>query len=336
MWRIWPLWLLLAAASCDGCDESALDASHLDGGPIPGGLTAEQAKQVVARVGERTITLGDFAAALERMNQFDRLRYQTPQRRRDLLQELIDVELLAEEARRRGLHQKPEVEEAIRQILQEPYLAHARRELPTPAEIPMAEVKAYYEANKEKLTEPERRRVAAIVMDDRAAAEEVLAQARKADGEGWGKLFHTHSLTRPKVRSPRSPADLAGDLGIVGTPGDPKNESTRVPPAVQKAIFELEKVGEVHGELIAAEGKLYIVRLSGRSPAHTRTFEEAERTIRVELLKERQKALEDKLAADLRKRYPVEIDEAALKGIEIPKEALDYEPSWEGGAKGTR
>jgi peptidyl-prolyl cis-trans isomerase C len=326
--RLWPL-LLIFAAACDGCDDGAIDASHLDAGAPPGGLTHEQAKQVVAKVGDRTITLGDFAATLERMNQFDRLRYQTKERRRELLQELIDLELLAEEARRRGLDKKPEVQEAIRQTLEEAYLAKARLALPTAAEIPAAEVKAYYDANADKFTEPERRRAAAIVMIDREAAEAVLEKAKKGDGEAWGKLYHEHSIDRPKERNPRAPADLAGDLGIVGPVGNARYASDRVPEAVQKALFELTAVGDVHGELIEHDGKLYILRLSGMSKGHTRSLEEADRVIRQALLEKRQEELETKLLDDLRKRYPVEIDEEALKAVEIPKEAIDYVPSWE-------
>src|SRR5690606_26343686 len=123
-----------------------------------------------------------------------------------------DLELLAEEARRRGLDKKPEVQEAIRQTLEEAYLAKARLALPAPAEIPAAEVKAYYDEHRDAFVEPERRRVSAIVMTNRAEAEKVLEEAKKASGEAWGELYHRHSLDRPAERNLRAPADLAGDL----------------------------------------------------------------------------------------------------------------------------
>ena len=52
-------------------------------------LSPEQATRTLAKVGDRVITLGDFAATLERMDQFDRLRYQTKERRKELLDEII-------------------------------------------------------------------------------------------------------------------------------------------------------------------------------------------------------------------------------------------------------
>ena len=82
---------------CEGCSHSRDPAG---GGADAGqaGLSSAQAAQVLARVGTRTITLGDFAAALERMDPFERIRYQTDDRRQALLDEMIIVELMAREA----------------------------------------------------------------------------------------------------------------------------------------------------------------------------------------------------------------------------------------------
>src|SRR5205814_61853 len=160
-----------------------------DAGAPPAGLTPEQAARVVARVGDQNITLGDYAAALERMDPFDRLRYQTPERRRELLKELVDLELLSMEAKRRGLDKKPVAQEAIRQILRDALLDETHKSLPTPTEIPAAEVHAYYDAHIDDFREPERRRISAIIMSDEAKATEVLAKLT-ADGSAnqWGTL----------------------------------------------------------------------------------------------------------------------------------------------------
>lgn len=173
-----PMILAITAALFVGCNEPAVTPPAApDAGPAAAGLTAEQAARVVAKVGDRVLTLGDFAATLERMDQFDRLRYQTKERRRELLEEMINVELLAAEARRLGLDKQPETQDAVRQILRDAMVAKARKGLPAPGDIPAADVRAYYEANKDKFDEPERRRVAAIVFTDKKTAEKVLEDA---------------------------------------------------------------------------------------------------------------------------------------------------------------
>ena len=81
----------LGGPGCDGCSSSERSAVGADAGAAR--LTPEQAGQVLARVGDRVITLGDYAAALERMDPFERMRYQTEDRRQALLDEMINVEL---------------------------------------------------------------------------------------------------------------------------------------------------------------------------------------------------------------------------------------------------
>jgi len=322
----------IVALGAAACDDEALAPAPADAGPPPGGLTKEQAASVVAKVGDKTITLGDFAAVLERMNQFDRLRYQTRERRRELLSEIVDMELLAQEAKRRGLDKKPEVREAVRQILREAMIAEARKGVPPPAAIPQAEIQKYYDEHKAEFREPERRRVAVIVMEDEEEARKVLEQAQKLDsGEAWGKLHDAHSVDKPSLDDPNAPPDLAGDRGIVGPPGDSKGSSEAVPEPVRRAVFNLAEVGDVFSALVPYESKFFIVRLSGKSEGHTRSVEEADRSIRVAILQQKIAAREAEVEAELKKRFPVRIDDEALEAVVLPKKLEGYKPFWEEG-----
>ena len=321
-WFVPALFALLAS----GCDDAAIQQAPAAGAsaqPV-GGLSADQASRVVAKVGERSITLGDFARTLDRMDPFDRLRYQTKERRRELLGEMIDVELLAQEARRRGIDKRPEVQDALRQLYRDALLQKLRDTLPPPAGIPAEEVKAYYEAHSEKYNEPERRRVSAIVMTSKADAEKVRGLAAKTkNATEWGQLFLEHSITAPKTKRPNDPVDLAGDLGIVGPPGDPKGGNTKVPEAAREAAFKLPAVGAVADSVVEAEGKFFVVRLSGMTAGHKRTLQEADRSIRVAILQQKLQDMEVKLDEELRAKFPVEIDDKALSQIKLPAAFVD-------------
>ncbi|WP_437568777.1 peptidylprolyl isomerase [Sorangium sp. So ce542] len=315
-----PLLAISLAALVSSCDEPALQVPADAGEPVLG-LSAEQSARVLAKVGERVITLGDFGRTLERMDQFDRLRYQTKERRRELLSEIIDAELLALEAKRRGLDKEAAVEDAIRQILREAMIAQARKGLPAPADIPASEVRAYYEANADKFSEPERRRVSAIVVGDRALGEKVLKEAQKAaSSSAWGELFLKHSQSAPKDKSKAPPLDLAGELGIVSPPGDPRGAHPQVPEPVRAAVFRIASVGAVSDELVEADGRFYIVRLSGLTGGHRRALAEAERSIRVALLQQKMQEQERALEDELRKKFPVEINDAALSSVKLPQQ----------------
>ena len=310
---------LVASLVAFGCNERALDrAKRGDAGPPPAGLTAEQASLVVAKVGDRTITLGDYAATLERMDQFDRLRYQSPERRRELLEEIIDVQLLADDARQKKLDEQPETQQAIRQVLRDALLMQARQGLPAPADIPDNEVRAYFDAHREDFREPERRRVAHILLKDKETAAKVLALAKKATPREWGLLFQKHSLDAPKKGQPAPPLELAGDLGIVGPEGDSRGENARVSAAVRSAAFEIGAVGDVLGRVVEDDSGFHVVRLVGKTDPHDRSLADADRSIRVAILQAKIAERESALEAELRKQFPVTIDEQALAKVEVP------------------
>ncbi len=280
---------------------------------------------MLAHVGEHTITLGDYSAALEHMSRFDRIRYQAPERRRELLDELIDVVLLADEAREKGYDKDPIVEQEIREVLRDAYFAKARESAPTPAEIPEPEVRAYYEAHQGDFHDPERRRVSAIVLPSAAAAGPVLDAAKVATPTQWGELVKTKSID-PDARV-NVPADLAGDFGFTSPPGDDRGSSARIPAEVRVAVFEAHAVGDVVPRVVASGGKYYVVKFASKSDAHDRSLADAERTIRVKLAQDALVAKESAMIDELRKQYPVQIDEAALArvaaGVSVDAGATD-------------
>lgn len=306
---------LLAACSKDEAPPPAGTASAQ---VAPGELSAQLAAKVLARVGSRSITLGDYAAALERMDQFERLRYQTAERRKQLLDELIDTELLAREAERRGLDKLPETQELTRQLLREEVLRRQSHDLPKLEELPMAQLREYYDSHKSEFAEPERRRVGHIVLKDRQQAEKVLAQAIKASPEQWGQLVKSNSVA---AASSDAPLELSGDLGLVSAPGQERGENVNVPEPLRAAVFQLQTVGDVYDKLVEHDGSWHVVRLMGLSAARDRSFTEAERTIRVHLLRQLVEKSEDELLDKLRASIPVSVNEAALAQVETPAKA---------------
>ena len=317
------LFLQLALlTSLAGCNEKALSRAGDDGGDDGGAhrtstsLTAEQAGKVLAKIGDHTVTLGDYVAALEHMDQFDRLRYQSPERRKELLNEMINVELLAGEATAKGYDKDPMAQQELRAILRDAMLQQARKGAETPAEIPEADVRAYYEAHKGDYRDPERRRFSVIVAKDEAAAGALIDQAKKGlTASQWGELVRTRSLD-PQAKA-NVPVDLAGDVGMVSPPGDPRGENGRIPEEVRAAGFEIPSVNDVLPRPVKAGGRVYVVRLTQRVEAQDRALAEAERAIRVKLSQERLRAREDDLLAQLKTQYPVQIDEAALATVKV-------------------
>ncbi|HLK39124.1 MAG TPA: peptidylprolyl isomerase [Polyangiaceae bacterium] len=316
--RVLALGLALGA----GCKTPS--SSGGDVGSTPS--TPDASSEVLARVGDRSITLGDYLAALEHMDQFDRMRYAAPERRRELLGEMIDVMLLADEARAKGYDKEPLTQQEIREVLRDAMLRRARAGAPAPADIPATDVRAYYDAHREDFRDPERRRISAVVTASEAVAAGVLDAAGRATAAQWGELVRAKS-TEPEA-TPQPPVDLAGDLGFITPPGAPaastaalgagaRGVNVRVPDEVRAAAFEIAKVGDVLPRVVKGGLKYYVVKLTSRSEARERTFEDAERTIRVKLAQEAIAAREGALLDELRKKYPVQVDPAALGQVRV-------------------
>src|SRR5260370_23975529 len=297
----------LAGVLGSGCKGGA-PPSQADAG-TPGALGSDLSAQVLARVGDRTITLGDYVAALEHMDEFDRMRYQAPERRKELLGEMIDVMLLADEAREQGYDKDPATQQEIREIVRDAVLKKARASAPAPNDIPEGEVRGYFEAHNADFHDPERRRMSAIVLASEPAANAVLDALKKGPGS-WGELVRSRSIDSKAKAA--VPPELAGDLGFVSPPGDPRGVNRRVPEDVRAAVFTVANVGDLLPRAVQANRKYYVVKLAGKTEPQNRTLEDAERSIRVKLAQGKAHEKELALIEQLRQRHPVQNDDAAL------------------------
>jgi DNA-directed RNA polymerase subunit F len=316
--------LFACSAACHGSGEVAADAGAHH---TTADLTAEQAAQVLAKVGDTTITLGDFAAALEHMDQFDRLRYQSTERRKELLDEMINIKLLAAEARDKGYDKDPRTQEELRAVLRDAMLKEARKGAPMPAEIPADEVKAYYDSHRGEFRDPERRRVSAIVLPTAAAAQAVLDQVKGGvTAEQWGNLVRTKSIDVGAKAN--VPVDLAGDLGMCSPPGEARGDNPRISEPVRVAAFGIAKVGDVASQVTSAYGRYYVIRLTVKTDPQDRSFKESERSIRVELSQAKLHEKEDELLSQLRTKFPVRVDDAVMATVkvDVPDGGFPAEP----------
>lgn len=357
MWR-WVMGTLVAVGTlpaCDGCSNGASGASIAADAGAGGRLTPEQANQVLAKVGSRSITLGDFAAALERMDPFERMRYQTKDRRQALLDEMINVELLAREAERRGLDRRPETIELVRQFQRDELLARLRASLPRPSDLPAADVSRYYQEHRAEFVEPEQRQGAEIVLNDLELARKVLSEAAAGSPDRWRELVQKYAAVSPGASSAapsvasagtplaadktaaRPPIDVPGDLGFLAREPDTATDARPapsqagavpvaprptpatgddVPPAVREALFRIAPPSGVYPEPVAVDGRYHVVRLVSLREARQRSLAEVDTLIRLRMIERRQDDAKRALLDELRRQTAVKVDEAALERVE--------------------
>jgi peptidyl-prolyl cis-trans isomerase C len=303
--------LALAVASCQ---EKAEEPAATEAQWPQNGLTEAQANEVLAKVGDRTITVGELADRLASQSPYLRARFESPERRKEFLDNLIRFELLVYEAKRRGYADRPEIVRARRNAMIQQLVKKEVDEPLESQEITDEEVKAVYEANPLEFDRPAQVRASDIFSVDRSRAKTLLASAKKTDLAGFRRL------AREQSEDETTKAD-GGDLRFFEASGEGE------PPfAIREAAFSLDTVGAVYHELIEEGGGYHIIMLTGKRPGLTRTYEQAKRAIRHKLTRERKDAAMEKLTERLRNEIEVEVDYDALKSIEVDVSDLPKGP----------
>lgn len=295
-------------------------------------LDPQQRDLIVAQVDDQRLTLCDFARRINTPNPYLRARFNSPEQRRALLQSWIDAELLAAEARARGLADQPEVRRAITLQLARRVEQATRAAVPDPT-VSDADVRAYYEAHRAEYHTDAQVRASQIVFASRADAERALAElrGREADNTLFTRLVRERSVDRAS-------RDRDGDTTFFS-----RNGSDVVPAEVAEAAFGLERVGQLldrvvesaHGGPNGAAG-FHVLKLVARRDAMDRALEDEADRIRARLHRQRHDEAEEAavraLLERLRGAARVEIDEAALARVQVNAAPTPPTPP-QGGAR---
>lgn len=283
--------------------------------------------QVVARIGDLTVTVGEVEDAINQQSPFVRMRYRDPAQLEQFAQSMIRFELLARAAERAEIGDDEEVVSATKQHMVQQLIRRDFDQRITVDSVPQADVQAYYDANPQEFHTPETRRAAHIRLASREAAERLLAEAQAADTREFRALAREHS-TDPETRL------RGGDLRYFDEGGQPRNSrDPQVDEGLARAAFALEEVGNVSAAPVQLGEHWSIVKLTGRRPAEHRTLEQASPTIRLRLWRQtRSQSLED-FVARLRREAGIEnIPYEALRAIELEEPAREDEEAAGEGA----
>jgi peptidyl-prolyl cis-trans isomerase C len=292
-----------ALVACGDDDETG-DPNANTAGPeeLRHGLTKAQADEVLAKVGSTTITVGDFADQLADQSPYLRRRYNSPERRREFLDNLVRFELLALEAERQNLDDLPEVQRTRKQMMIQQMMRELFDDRIQLSDVTDEEVRRFYEENRNEFQKPEQVRASQIVVKNRAAAQRLLTSLRaREDDVAFFREMAEQYNEDPATR------DRFGDLRFFSRPAErPEGEAPVAPDAVAEAAFSIERIGGTHPTLVESEQGFHIVKLTGRRAAFNRTFEESRRPIQNRLWRERrERAIED-FVAELRSQTEIE------------------------------
>jgi tetratricopeptide (TPR) repeat protein len=113
--------------------------------------TEKKGGVVVARIGEREITMTELEDEIEKLPPSVQTQFKDKESKLKFLQSYVGLELLYHTALRRGLDKDKEVEEGIFQFKKQMMINKLlTEEIPQDIEISQSEIKLYYDAHKEQ------------------------------------------------------------------------------------------------------------------------------------------------------------------------------------------
>lgn len=219
------------------------------------------------------------------------LRSLTPKGHRDILEELIDLEMFALRARAEGLDKDPGVRRAIDRAIEE-ILAKAfiERELEG-QDLSEAGLKAYHEAHLQEFTTGVRVKARHVNTKTRQEAVAALEEIR------GGKALSTVASER-NIDASRS---RGGDLGWV-------SRGTMVEP-FEKALFALAP-GQV-SDIVETSFGFHVILVEEIDPGKPIPFEKVKEEVRSRIIEERM----TRVRMELKALYPVNINEEVLNTL---------------------
>jgi peptidyl-prolyl cis-trans isomerase C len=222
-------------------------------------------------------------------------------KRRELLESMIDYELLLLEAERRGYAKHPAVthamrEESVRRLLEGPLTV-------APESIPEADVEAAYDERIKEFVQPEKRRARHVIVATEAEAKALIAAARKPGTDASELIART---ARDKSLD-ESTKRQSGELGFFNASGERLGQQAHVHAAIARAAFAIRKPGEVAGKPVALKEGFSVVVLVDRVAAMEIPPAEAKASVRGALAEQRSHQAADTVAAELEKTHPVQL-----------------------------
>ncbi len=271
-----------------------------EGATLSPAETARRAGEL-ARVGDVAITVGDVEDEINAMSPFVRARYRDPNRLREYVENMIQLELLAREADARGYGDDPEVRRSTLESAVQHMIRTDIDERITASSIPEADVLVYYDAHPEEFSRPEMRRASHILLESREAADAAIERARGGDMRSFRALAQELSAdTETRTRG--------GDLRYFDAQGrGPNTADPAVDAAIATATFALGAVGDLSEPIDVGEGRFSVIKLTGLRPAEHRSVADASDAIRMRLFRQRREEALDSLVERLRASVPTEV-----------------------------
>ncbi len=271
--------------------------------------------EVLARVGESTITVADFSAEIERRSAWGEAHYVTMEQREALLEEMVRTRAVIAAAHEAGYDNDPDYQAAIQKILVSRYVEDNLNQRLEGLTVSEVEVRDEFESHRATYSRPERVKGAIIFLEvgPRATDEQIEATARRAEElrEAAVELTEFNHLGElaQKDSDDRATRYTGGVL-----PWLVRGADTKWGSGVVQALFAIDEIGGV-GPVVRTEDGYYVVRLVDREDRQELPYDMYAAGIRRQILRRNQNAERAAFYRELEARAGIVVNLQALAAI---------------------
>ncbi len=245
---------------------------------------------MVAKVGDKTISGKQIDQFLENLPPQVSSRYGAARIRREIAEGFVSMEILAWEARQRGIDKREDVKLRMEMMADQALARELEEEIRKGIKVTEEDIKKYYDEHQDRYGARSRVFARQIMLSSEAEAKTVLAKVKK--GGDFASLAQQFSKDQDS-------ASRGGDIGLV-TPG-------RTDPALEQAVMGL-KEGEV-SPVVKTDKGFFIVKADKVAESKEKPYDQVKKSIENIIMRERlNKAIGD-LKAEVKKKAKVEVNE---------------------------
>lgn len=305
---------------------SLLVAAALGAACVVGGQAAARflhrgvtGNQVLATVGGNPISVQAFQSEMQRRG--GEAAFVGAPQRRALLDDMIRIQVLADNAEKAGYANNPEIRRGVSRLLADKYQHDKIDEPLASLDVGDGEVEEYYRTHLSAFTTPESVHVAAILVavppeatdEQRQALRERAAHVREIAMASGGQSFAELAAQYSDDDATRG---QGGDLGWIAAGAD----GAHWDPALLGAIFDLAQPGQISPIVPTAAG-FYVAQLLEHRARTVRPFAEVRNGLRPQLIREERQRRAAKLYAAALATVPVSVNEAGVAAMEAAAQA---------------
>ncbi len=258
--------------------------------------------ETLAVIGPVTLTTGEIERRIMALPALTRMQLQDQKRRREFVEREVQLEVLAQEAWRRGLQNDPQVIQQLKRVLTQRLIQDEMTKVSADIVVTDGDALKAYEERKSEFVKPPRVRLAQIVRyveteRERKAAQKLLGRVRsEVTAKEQNNDVRAFANAVRGYSQDEATRKLGGDLQFLT-----REELTeRYGEQVASEMFDDASVGDL--SIADAPDAVVLFKKTGVRRGVNRTFDQVRSQVRGQLAQQRRveafEAFVDKLRAD--------------------------------------